>query len=75
MNSQPLSPKALERRLKRHFLKETHSFFAVCALGFEDVLEAELGMLVMKNRQGDRETGRQGDFDFSPILPSPLPPF
>ncbi len=52
---QPLSPRALERRLKRHFLKKTHSFFAVCALGFEDVLEQELKQL-RENRKQKTET-------------------
>jgi len=40
-----LSERALERRLKRHVLKATHSFFAPCAPGFEAVLEAELKTL------------------------------
>jgi putative N6-adenine-specific DNA methylase len=60
-----LSPRALERRLKRHFLKETHSFFAVCALGFEDVVEQELLKI---------GRGQEGRGDFSPPLPrSPAP--
>jgi putative N6-adenine-specific DNA methylase len=37
-----LTPRGLERRLKRHLLKETHEFFAVCAVGFEEALEQEL---------------------------------
>ena len=40
-----LSQRALERRLKRHFLKEMHTFFVPCAPGFERVLEAEVGRL------------------------------
>jgi putative N6-adenine-specific DNA methylase len=39
---EPLTPRGLERRLKRHLLKETQEYFAVCAVGFEDVLEQEL---------------------------------
>jgi putative N6-adenine-specific DNA methylase len=37
-----LTQRGLERRLKRHLLKETQEFFAVCAVGFEGVLEQEL---------------------------------
>ncbi len=40
-----LSPRALERRLKRHILKETQDFLAVGALGFETVLLAEVQTL------------------------------
>lgn len=40
-----LTPRALERRLKRHLLKEDHAFFVPCAPGFEDVLEAEVRAL------------------------------
>lgn len=42
---QPLSERALERRLKRHFLKEEFSYFAVCAPGFEVYLLQELNQL------------------------------
>ena len=38
----PLTPRALERRLKRHVLKETHDFLAVGAPGFETVLLGEV---------------------------------
>ena len=38
----PLTPRALERRLKRHVLKETHDFLAVGAPGFEAVLLDEV---------------------------------
>jgi len=38
----PLTPRALERRLKRHVLKETHDFLAVGAPGFETVLLEEV---------------------------------
>ena len=37
-----LSERALQRRLKRHFLKEQHDYFAVCTPGFEDVLLREV---------------------------------
>ncbi len=37
-----LTPAALRRRLKRHVLKATHSFFAVCQPGFEPWLESEV---------------------------------
>lgn len=37
-----LTPRGLERRLKRHLLKEQQEYFAVCAVGFEGVLEQEL---------------------------------
>jgi putative N6-adenine-specific DNA methylase len=51
-----LSPRALERRLKRHFLRDTHAFFAVCALGFEDLLEQELSQLEVRiNQYGKRK--------------------
>ena len=40
-----LSQRALERRLKRNFTKETHTFFVPCAPGFEPVLETEVGRL------------------------------
>lgn len=40
-----LSQRALERRLKRYFLKATHNFFTPCAPGFEDVLEVEIRAL------------------------------
>jgi putative N6-adenine-specific DNA methylase len=62
-----LSPRALERRLKRHFLKETHSFFAVCALGFEDVLEQELEQLAARQGQGtDLKARANGTQTFIP---------
>jgi len=37
-----LSTRALERRIKRRFLKEVHSFFASCSQGFENILAQEL---------------------------------
>ncbi len=37
-----LTPRALERRLKRHVLKKTHDFLAVCAPGFEAALLEEV---------------------------------
>jgi putative N6-adenine-specific DNA methylase len=37
-----LTTRGLERRLKRHLLKETQEYFAVCAVGFEGGLEQEL---------------------------------
>ena len=40
-----LSQRGLERRLKRHFLKATHTFFVPCAPGFERVLETEINKL------------------------------
>ena len=40
-----LTPRALERRLKRHVLKETHDFLAVGAPGFERVLLQEVRAL------------------------------
>lgn len=43
--SEPLSDRALERRLKRYLLKEPQTFFAPCAPGFEDVLKGEVGAL------------------------------
>ncbi|MCA9837260.1 MAG: hypothetical protein KC422_10095 [Trueperaceae bacterium] len=46
MNSSgTLTKRGLERRLKRHFLKATHSYFAACAPGFEEVLAAEIAQL------------------------------
>ena len=42
---EPLTPRALERRLKRHVMKETHDFLAVGAPGFERVLLAEVERL------------------------------
>lgn len=42
---EPLTPRALERRLKRHVLKETHDFLAVGAPGFEAALLAEVEAL------------------------------
>ena len=40
-----LSPRALERRLKRHLLKAEQRFLAVCAPGFEPYLEGEVRAL------------------------------
>ena len=40
-----LSERALERRLKRHLMKERHDFFVPCVPGFEDVLEDEVRAL------------------------------
>ena len=40
-----LSPAGLERRLKRHLLKETQKFFAITTPGFEKILEKELSLL------------------------------
>jgi len=37
-----LTARALERRLKRHVRSQPQTFFAVCAPGFEGVLEAEV---------------------------------
>ena len=42
---EPLTQRALERRLKRYVLKETHDFLAVGAPGFEAVLLAEVQAL------------------------------
>jgi hypothetical protein len=53
---EPLTPRALERRLKRHLLKDTQEFFAVCAPGFESVLAKEL-----KGGRGEEEAeGQRG---------------
>ncbi len=43
--TEPLTKRALERRLKRHLLKETQEFFAICAPGFEEVTEQEINLL------------------------------
>lgn len=43
--SEPLSERALERRLKRYLLKAPQTFFAPCAPGFEDGLEGEVSAL------------------------------
>jgi putative N6-adenine-specific DNA methylase len=43
--SEALTPRGLERRLKRHLLKESQAYFAVCAVGFEKGLEQELSTL------------------------------
>ena len=43
--TQPLSPRALERRLKRNLLKAQHDYFAVCTPGFETVLLQEIKQL------------------------------
>ena len=40
-----LSERGLERRLKRHFLRETQHYFAACAPGFESILQAEIEAL------------------------------
>lgn len=42
---EPLTSRALERRLKRHVMKERHDFLAVAAPGFERVLLAEVESL------------------------------
>ena len=42
---EPLTPRGLERRLKRYVLKETHDFLAVGAPGFERALLAEVESL------------------------------
>ena len=44
-NGETLTVRGLERRLKRHLLKEQQEFFAVCAVGFEDVLGQELSAI------------------------------
>jgi putative N6-adenine-specific DNA methylase len=44
-SEETLTPRGLERRLKRHLLKEKQEFFAVCAVGFEGVLEQELSAI------------------------------
>ncbi len=50
-----LSERGLERRLKRHFLKETQSYFAACAPGFEALLETELSQLPdLQNLKSER---------------------
>ncbi|MGL4610827.1 MAG: THUMP domain-containing class I SAM-dependent RNA methyltransferase [Trueperaceae bacterium] len=47
-----LTPRALERRLKRYVLKEQQEFFAVCAVGFENELARELkGLEVLQSQQ------------------------
>lgn len=51
-----LSPQGLERRLKRHLLKELQSFFLPCAPGFEAVLAQEVSSLP-DNRQIQVERG------------------
>jgi putative N6-adenine-specific DNA methylase len=43
--NEALTSRGLERRLKRHLLKERQAFFAVCAVGFEEVLEKELSAI------------------------------
>jgi putative N6-adenine-specific DNA methylase len=43
--SEVLTERGLERRLKRHLLKEDKEFFAVCAPGFEEGLAKELANL------------------------------
>jgi putative N6-adenine-specific DNA methylase len=44
-NTEPLSPRALERRLKRRLLKEAARFMIVCTPGFEGVLAQEIRAL------------------------------
>jgi putative N6-adenine-specific DNA methylase len=43
--NETLTERGLERRLKRHLLKEAQEFFAVCAPGFEEFLKGELSAL------------------------------
>ena len=38
----PLTPRGLERRLKRHWMKRRHDLFAIVERGFEDELLAEV---------------------------------
>ncbi len=45
MNSQLLTPRGLERRLKRYLLKTRHQFAAITTPGFEHVLRSELSEL------------------------------
>jgi putative N6-adenine-specific DNA methylase len=45
LTARGLTPRGLERRLKRHLLKEQQEYFAVCAVGFEEVLEQELSAI------------------------------
>lgn len=40
--SEPLSPRALQRRLKKYLLKRDHAFFSICTPGFEDLMLREL---------------------------------
>ncbi|HEV2123167.1 MAG TPA: THUMP domain-containing protein, partial [Chloroflexota bacterium] len=56
-----LSERALERRLKRHLMKEAHSFFTPCAPGFEDVLKREVEALP----QVTLHDGERGGVSFS----------
>ncbi|MEZ4607635.1 MAG: THUMP domain-containing protein [Deinococcales bacterium] len=42
MLEEGLSERGLERRLKRHVYKATHSFLAICPIGLEDLLFTEL---------------------------------
>lgn len=44
-NAEQLTPRALERRLKRHLLREHARFMSVCAPGFEPFLEQEVRAL------------------------------
>lgn len=59
-----LSERALERRVKRHLMKEAHSFFAPCAPGFEDVLEREVKALP----EVTLHDGERGGVSFSGTL-------
>ncbi len=42
---EPLTSRGLERRLKRHLVKEAQEYFAICTPGFEKVTEEELKRL------------------------------
>lgn len=63
--TEPLTQRALERRLKRHFLKEQHEFFVPCTPGFEGILETEVKRLpvakVLTNERGG--VGFKGPLD------------
>ncbi len=62
---EPLTPRALERRLKRHLLKESQEFFAICAPGFEEITKADIEHLA-ETKVIKTETGGvtfQGNLD------------
>ncbi len=59
-----ITERALDRRLKRHVLKETHSFFVPCAPSFETELEKELLMLVPEVKLERGGATVQAELDF-----------
>jgi 23S rRNA G2445 N2-methylase RlmL len=65
MTEPPPSPAALHRAVKRHVWGANHRFVATCALGVEDLLDAELGTIpgVASPTRGPGRVAFEGPID------------